>query len=278
MTARSHNEINGIEKLPAHFTLDKVPNEERQKKWYFSLKHIIANFLDRDFPEKTNFIKTLFDPEHSNWKRLKETIEWAQENLANWEQILGISSRIPNAPNPDIIVEAALAEIKAARYLNLRHFHDIKFNKTGIDFEAKFNKELWYFEITLISGEDFKTQTAIYPPLDPSISPVYGLNSHKLINILKSKYETEKEQFSKHKRETENCAILFITYLLETYEPWLSNEELDGKHPIEKFIHSCDIPTVVIGAGTIYEPVAPFVVGKFPIDQLWIPPYASSNM
>lgn len=235
---------------------------------FLSIEDIIINFLKTENPNESLFIRTLFDSSFSNWQRLKQLIEWAQTNLANWNQIFGISKRIRGVKNPDIVMYAALAEITTAKYLALRKFNQITFNKTGIDIQAVFQDQLWNVEATFISGEDFKTQEAVYPSHDELLSPTYRLDSKKLVEKLKFKYQEECDQLKKHFKNTDNCAVVIVTHLLETYAPWLSHERSDGVHPIEVFVTSCEIPTIVIGSGTIYEPNASFVTGKFPIDDL----------
>jgi hypothetical protein len=225
---------------------------------------LIAAFLDRDHPEKSEFLRTLFDKSYAtSWESLKKIIEWAQQHIQNWQQSLGVTPRIRSDQNPDNIIRAVLAELGSCKYLFLRGFRTFIFNETGIDIQATFDSRPWNIEVTYISGQDFKTQTKIKSKQDV-ILPAYALDSHKLINRLKSKYQEEKDQLARSLPNLDNCLIIIVTHLLETYAPWLEHEA--DIHPIDRFVQSCEIPTVVIGSGTIYEPEAPFVKGRFPIE------------
>lgn len=267
-TTTTNQEIQLIKNLGENFDLDKVPDQERQAKWFKAIESLINNCLKRKDAKSSLFIRTLFDKEHSGWNLLKNNIEWAQNHVKNWEQVLALSARIKTNPNPDIVIHSALAEITAARYLFLRGFKDIVFNKQGIDIQASFQNTLWNVEVTFISGEDFKTQQAIYPSNDSRCSSIYHLDSHNLINRLKSKQQEKENQIKRANLDEGNSLVIIVTYLLETFEPWLSHNQEGHLHPIQKFIASCNTPTIVIGSGSVYEPVTPFVKGNFLIDKL----------
>jgi hypothetical protein len=54
-----------------------------------------------------------------------------------------------------------------------------------------------------------------------------------------------------------------ITDLEETYEPWLDHAKVQGVHPILKLIQSWEIPVVIFGCGSIYEPLPESLGGIF---------------
>lgn len=168
----------------------------------------------------------------------------------DWQRILNISKRLKNNESPDTVVYAALAEIICAKYLAFREFINLKFNKNSVDITATFLAAVWNIEATFISGEDFKF-----------------LEAQKLIDKLNLKYQEKESQIKRHFNTTDNSVIVIVMHGLETYEPYMAHVREDGKHPIQAFIENCQIPTVVLGSGTIYEPDAPFVVGSFPINE-----------
>ena len=257
-----------IHALGGSFSFDKVPSIERKEVWFVTLVPIVNNLLKRDNPAGSRFIQTLFDKSYSGWNALKNAIVWAQANIENWEQIFAISARTESSNDPDTVIYAALAEITAAKYLFLRWFERISFNKTGIDISSFFQDQPWNIEVTFISGEDFKTQVEAFPSIDEHISPTYCLESRKLISRLKSKYQEEEKQLGKWFDNKRNCAIVIVTHLFETRAQMLSHDEIDGLHPIQFFVKSCVVPTIVIGSGSIYEPVACFINGRFPIEEI----------
>jgi len=61
----------------------------------------------------------------------------------------------------------------------------------------------------------------------------------------------------------ENSLILIITDLLETYEPLVDHQTIEGDHPILHFVKTQKVATVVHGAGTVYEPGATALGGIF---------------
>jgi hypothetical protein len=268
MTVITEDILQSIRNLGDTFDPDKVPEQERQDQWFKTLEHLIKNLLQRENSNQSLFMRTLFDKKHCDWNLLKGMIEWAESNIKNWEQVFALSNRIKNDPSPDIVMYSALSEITAAKYLFLRGFQNLTFNKDGVDIDATLNGNHWKIEATYISGDDFKTQKAIYPPRGEGMSPFYQLDSTKLLNILKSKYNQESKQLKKTGARKENSLIVIVTYLMETYATWLSHEVVNGLHPILDFVQSREIPTVVIGAGSIYEPAASFISGPFLIDSM----------
>ncbi len=268
MTMIMKENFQSIQNLGENFDLDKVPDHERQSRWFKTIEPLIINLLKRKEAKTSLFIRTLFDKGYSNWNLLKGIIEWAENHVKNWEQIFALSARIKTNLDPDIVIYSALAEITAAKYLFLREFENIVFNKQGIDIQASFQNTLWNIEVTFISGKDFKTQQAIFPSNDSRCSPIYYLDSHNLINRLKSKQQEKENQIKRANLDEGNSLVIIVTYLLETFEPWLSHNQESNMHPIQTFIESCNIPTIVIGSSSVYEPVASFVKGNFLIDKL----------
>ncbi len=256
-------------KLGSPFSVDKVPQAEQHKEWFQCLIPLIYRFLERENPSRSAFIRTLFDTSYGGWSGLKEKIQWAINHLENWQSCLSLTSRIKSNPSPDEIIRAALAELTAAKYLHLREFSDIKFEKKGIDLQGTYAKELWHCEVTFITGPDFKTQRTIEPSAEEGQSDTVILDSEDLTKTIKSKYSKKKRQLERRLSENDRRMIVIVTHLQETHEPWLSHESNNGNHPILNCINLFEVPTVVIGRGTIYEPSAPFVRGSFPINKLW---------
>lgn len=251
-----------IKSLGPSFDLDRVPINEREERWFKCLEPLVKKILKMPAPENSLFIRSLFDSKHPGWQSLKAIIVWAGKNLQNWREALGISARLKSPSDPDIVIMSALAELYAAKYLSVSGFEELCFNKRAIDLQAKFKGETWNIEVTYISGEDFKTQEIVCSG-SQDVAPMFRLNSKKLLDKLKNKYQEEEKQLNKQYDNSEKLLIVIVTFLFETYEPWLSHEPINNTHPIEYFVKNSRIPTVVLGAGSIYEPEVPWITPPF---------------
>ena len=54
-----------------------------------------------------------------------------------------------------------------------------------------------------------------------------------------------------------------VSDLEETYAPWLEHAKINGEHPLLNLISSWEIPVVIFGCGSIYEPPAVALGGVF---------------
>ncbi len=48
--------------------------------------------------------------------------------------------------------------------------------------------------------------------------------------------------------------IFMLSDLEETYAPWLDHAKIQGVHPILHLILTWEIPVVIFGCGSVYEP------------------------
>ena len=51
--------------------------------------------------------------------------------------------------------------------------------------------------------------------------------------------------------------------MLETHEPWFDHAKINNLHPIQYFVKTQKIATVVCGSGTVYEPDPDSLDGAF---------------
>jgi hypothetical protein len=183
---------------------------------------------------------------------LAELIDLALAYVANVETIFSRVHEIRGSSDPNGTIEDMLAELTAAKYLVHKGFKNIVYvRKNGVDFCCEFDGKIIHVEVAYVRGPNFKTQIKL--PFDKTL-PSYQLDSRKLINRLKTVAGEKEQQILKHGYNRSNALVLIVSYLLELYEPWLDHEQVNSKHPVQFFVESRKIPTIILGPGTLYEP------------------------
>jgi hypothetical protein len=237
-----------------------IPNEEQKKAWFLLWIPIIKARLTCQNSKESPLLKRLETNEGLyTWQSLKIITEFALTQAKNADQIFTkIARKIePDVKEPDEIINEMFAELKAIPFLKQRGFENLVYQReNSVDFQATLNGERIGIEVTYVHGPSFKTQK-----IDPEINqfaenPIYTLTSKKLINRLKSIYDEKEKQVLKHGYTASNAIIIIFTHLLEVYQPWLNHVPIDGKHVLQYFVDSCEIPTMIFGPGcTLYEPI-----------------------
>lgn len=221
------------------FGFSHIPSKEKKQKWFLLLEPLIQARNLRENCYESKLIKTM---NHSyEWKNIQSIIELAINNCKNAESIFAAANRIRTSQNPDQVIDEIFAELRALRFLINNDAKNITYNKkNNIDFTCHLGIFIKGVEVTYINGPDFKTQS-------------FSLDSKRLINLLKSKYEDKKKQLIKHGYNYSNCIVILVSDLLEMYEPWLAHDLIDGLHPLEYFVLNTEIPTIILSS-TIYAP------------------------
>lgn len=94
----------------------------------------------------------------------------------------------------------------------------------------------------------------MFSPKQESLSSTYRIRPALLIRLLEQFYLIEKKKVMHHKLDPDRCLIFLNSDIEETYSPWLEHANIQGLHPILRLIISWEIPTVILGCGSIYEP------------------------
>lgn len=223
----------------------KIPEIELQKKWFRLWSHLFGSC-------KKNLNINESKYENARWQIIKGLIECALNNVINAESIFSRSSQIKTEKDPDGVLDDIFAELRCIPYLLSKGFKNIQYNKeNNVDFLAEFDGIEWGIEVSYIRGPNFKTQKVA--SLSQAIGPVYRIEVKGLLNRLKSKYQEKERQVLKHGFNETNAIVFLITDLEESFERWFDHDLINGKHPIDFFVTSNKIPTVVFGKGTIYE-------------------------
>lgn len=244
---------------------DHIPDEERQKQWFIILSLLVKKRqLKSDFEESPLLVALNRKEGHASWKTIKILIEKVLHKVKGGERIFSRATEIENDPNPDNPITDMFAECKAAVYLLQKGFYDLEyFRQDNIDYQAKFDDELYYVEVTYLHGPDFK----IFGDSNPNPQVLKQGEkcdySKKLTHFLKSKYSNKEIQFLKRNLDSSKCLLLLITDLMETHEPWFDHLKINDLHPIQYFVKTQKIATVLCGSGTVYEPDSDALGGKF---------------
>ncbi len=226
-----------------------ISEAEKQKEWFILLKPIIERRRSCINSNKSRLLQVLSD--ENAWLKLKKIIECSLKVCMDSKKIFfRIASKISfdEKKDPDEVIDEMFAEIRVIPLLCVLGFEDLRYNcKNNVDFNAILKKESFGIEVTYINGPNFKTQKKIG-------ESYYQLSPKKLINRLKSAYDSKINQVSKHCSQC-NAIIIIVTDLEESYLPWLEEQPFKKKHPIQYFVDSCKIQTIVFGAGsTLYIP------------------------
>lgn len=233
------------------YILSIIPEFEQAKPW---LKHwlpIIEKRIRSQNPQESSLLKVFSTSVGVHtWRTMKYLTEYAFVQCKDSQKIFThVVSRMKNNDS-DYIIDEMLAELRAIPALMVFGITDIQhYKESNIDFTGKLADEQIVIEVSYIRGPSFKTQRCVN-----SDSPMkyYELKPQKLINRLKSKYDEEEIQMQKHCNLISAIKIIFlVTDLEEVYQPWLEDQSYNGKHPIQAFVDSCEIGTILLGPGSI---------------------------
>ena len=141
-----------------------------------------------------------------------------------------------------------LAELQTVPLLIQLGITNIIYKKeNSADFIAILNDISIEIEVSRMRGPNFKTQINI-PSTNNSIIAA-ELTTRQLISKLKTKFNEEKKQIS----DPSNAIIVLFIDLEEAHSFWLKNRPYNGKHPLQAFVDSCEIHTILFAPGfTLY--------------------------
>ena len=246
-----------------HF--EHIPQAEKEQEWWRRLYPLIQARLLREKPENSKLLNVLSRINGvRTWKNIKNSIEIALTNVNGGERILARTSEIKHSPDPDGIIDDMCGELRTVPYLLMKGFKNIAYSRReGLDFKAEFEGNVFHIESTYVHGPDFKTQEYMYAPKQETVSSIYKILPDKLIRLFESVYLKKKEQVMRHHGTAQNSLIFMITDLEETNAPWLEHAKVQGVHPIVNLILSWEIPVVIFGCNSVYEPHADSWGGTF---------------
>jgi hypothetical protein len=223
-----------------------VPEAELKKEWYRLWMHLLDAYKKNPISEPSKF-------DSINWQAIKGLIECALNNVENGERVFSRSSQISTEIDPSSVFSDIFAELKCVPYLLSKGFKNIRYNqKNNVDFVAEFNGSIWGIEVAYIRGPNFKTQSVCSEILETE-NEVYCLGVTKLIMLLNDKYLKKQKQVLKHGFDETNAIIFLVTDLEETDAVWLDHDPVEGKHPIDFFVTSVRISTILFGRHSVYE-------------------------
>src|ERR1700733_440040 len=246
-----------------------VPVEEQQKEWYLLWKPIIERCQECANANEIHLLQVLSNNEGTfTWKTLKHLTEFTLNNAQSTSAIFScISNKIKtNKDDQNEIIQEMLSEIRVIPCLVIFGFKNLIYQReNSLDFIGSISNISKNIEVTYIRGPNFKTQTISTKLSQSGKTPIYELKPKKLISKLKSIYQEKEEQVINHSKQNES--ILFIvTNLLEGHQFWLENQPYEGKHPIQAFVDSCSIPTIVLAPGLI-----PYISNK--LNHIFLLPF-----
>jgi hypothetical protein len=242
-----------------------IPREEKNSRWFSLLSPLLEARLLQSDAERSPLLSAMSRTEgSSSWKGIKTLIQEVLGHVNNGERIFSRKSEVMTNPNPDDPIADMFAECRAALYLLQKGFYELSYSRQDdIDYRAKFDGKTYHIEVTYLHGPDFKIFGNSNPD-ETIVKPGEKWDySRRLINFLKSKYLNKESQFLKRSLDFSECLVLMITDLMETHEPWFDHAKVNGLHPIQSFVKTQNIATVVHGSGTVYEPDPDSLGGTF---------------
>lgn len=252
------------------FRFDHIPNDEKNKEWWRRLEPIFRARLQREKPEDSKLLRVLSNRNgFYSWRDIKYSIELAIQNVKGGESILARTSEIEGSSDPDGIIDDMIGELRTVPYLLMKGFKNICYSRRdGLDFTAEFEGKGFHIESTYVHGPDFKSQeyyTSKFENNSSLYKPFYinKIRPDKLVRLFERTYSDKKEQVMRHHGTAQNSLIFMITDLEETYAPWLEHAKIQGVHPLLNLILSWDIPVVIFGCGSVYEPHPDSLEGVF---------------
>lgn len=251
------------------FNSDHIPEEEKKQTWWRLLLPLINARIKRDKPGNSKLLKVLGNVKGiRTWKDVKKSIEIALTNVKDGEQILSRTSEIKKNSDPDGIIDDMFGELRTVPYLILKGFRNISYSRRrGLDFTAEFEGKVFQIESTYVHGPDFKTQEYFFTASGAEIAPIYKIRPEKLVNLFMNKYSKKEEQIKKYQSTAHNTFIFMITDLEETNAPWLDHVKIQGEHPLIRLILDWEIPTVIFGCGSVYEPIEGIFKDLYPFER-----------
>jgi hypothetical protein len=251
------------------YCFEHISKTEKGQKWWMRLSPLIQARLLRGKQESSKLLKVLSSVNgFHTWRNVKNLVEIVLANVKDGERILARAAEIKNSPDPDGIIDDMFGELRTVPYLLMKGFKNITYSRREeLDFKAEFEGNVFNIESTYVHGPDFKTQEYMFNPKQESIPSMYKILPDKLIGLFERVYSKKKEQVMSHHGTPQDSLIFMITDLEETYAPWLEHAKVQGVHPILKFVLDCEIPVVVFGCGTVYEPRPDSLGGIFGILQ-----------
>lgn len=251
------------ERDPYHF--DHIPKIEKEQEWWIRLLPLIQARLLRGNQENSKLLRALNKANgFRTWRNVKNLIEVALKSVENGQSILSRTSEIKSSPDPDGIIDDMFGELRTIPYLFIKGFKNISYSRReNLDFKAEFGGRFFNIESTYVHGPDFKTQEYTFTTKLDKISPIYKICPDKLIQLFERTYSNKRNQILRHQGTVSDSLIFMITDLEETYEPWLDHAKIQGVHPILKLIRSWEIPAVIFGCGSVYEPLPDSLSGIF---------------
>jgi hypothetical protein len=239
------------EKTPS---FEHIPESEKKQEWWIRLYPLVQARLSREEPKNSKLLKVLGNGSgFRTWKDVKNSIEIALKNVKNGERILARTSEIRKSPDPDGIIDDMFGELRTIPYLLIKGFKNISYSRRyGLDFKAEFDGKVFHIESTYVHGPDFKTQEYVFA--NPRSNNTYKILPDKLIRLFERVYSNKEKQVKRSHGTADNSLIFMITDLEETYAPWLEHAQIQGIHPILNLILNWEIPVIIFGCGSVYEP------------------------
>lgn len=231
-----------------------IPEFEKKKQWFLLWKPIIDRRLRCANAQGSELLQILsFDSGLKTWMVLKRITEYALEHCQDTlTMFTRISSKMRFESNDqDEIIMDLLAEVRAPIVLKLLGFDSLTyFRENALDFKAILNGVHYKIEVAHIRGESFKTQQII-------AGNIYKLSDLKLIELLDTIYQRKACQVIKHRAREDGIIFIDAENLNETNSFWLNHTKDGQRHPIQDFVDSCPIPTIVWASGLrLYIPQA----------------------
>lgn len=196
---------------------DGVPEVEKKEKWWSLLEQRdpLRWLLSRD------------------WKNAKSKIESVLNNVRGGENIF------TSAYADDEV----LSVLTAVPYLRTKGFEDFSFFKEQLT--AGFQGKSIQIQVIYVGGIGTKGSLSTSTPPQT----VFKIRPDKIMDLFQSTYLKKEREI----RGKVNL-IFMLSDLEETYAPWLEHAQIEGLHPLQHLVSKWEIPTVIYGRGSIYEP------------------------
>jgi len=239
---------------------EHISKSEKQKEWWIQLHPILQARLLKDKPDASKLLRALACKDRLNtWENIKSFIELTLQEVKHGEDLLKLADVIQCSRDPDRVMDALCARLRCVSYLFRKGFKNIVFTSgASLDFQAEFEGEIFHIATTYIQGDDFQSQDYMFTHPEKNL-PGYRICPDKVIHLLKAVYS---EKLS-HIESFPNPLHVMVTDLEETHSEWLAHAAIDGIHPISWCLFDWKIPVVIMGRGTVYEPLSTALNGIF---------------
>lgn len=213
-----------------------IPEQERKAEWFLLLEGLLKKRKTLQYPENSALITVL---NGYRWTDIRSLINHLIEHVDNYKKIFSRVSDLNNQNDPDNLIDAIFTEIEAAVYLVFRGFKNTRYIGAGqqrsFDFSAMSAEKIYDVEV--------KYRTAKIE------NGVCELESTPLVTKLRSAYDEAKEQIDKRGHNEHNAILIIVCRAFELEPQFMDHDLHKGKHPIQSFVDSCKIPTVVLPVG-----------------------------